>query len=241
MVNKLTLVIIGCGGVASYLLPPLIRTFRGSDILLVDGDTLEERNLDRQLFEASAVGSNKAEALAQLYTGPLVQLKVLPEYFHSPEQLLKALGKSEQEMESVWLLSCVDNHTARRRILEAADRFQCRTILGGNEFTDAEAMVYAPVWEGTKADPRVYYPEILTDNNDDPLRPVGCQGETQQAHPQLALANNSAASHMLHLLWFYEMEYRKLGDDFRDYAPAKHNNNFSRIATSTVGDLKNEC
>lgn len=55
--------IIGAGGVASYLLPVLIKTFPIPNLWLRDADKLEERNLDRQLFSPDQIGQFKAEAL----------------------------------------------------------------------------------------------------------------------------------------------------------------------------------
>ena len=46
---KLNALIVGCGGVTSYMLPALKNSF-DLEVTLVDGDTLEKRNLDRQLF-----------------------------------------------------------------------------------------------------------------------------------------------------------------------------------------------
>ncbi|MDV7396813.1 hypothetical protein RZS08_35775, partial [Arthrospira platensis SPKY1] len=62
MKHALNLIIVGAGGVTSYLLPPLIRSFFTSGVL-IDGDTLEERNIDRQLFDQTFIGHGKAPAL----------------------------------------------------------------------------------------------------------------------------------------------------------------------------------
>ena len=56
--------IIGCGGVGSWLAPSLCLLRSPQEVILVDGDTLETKNLNRQLFTPEQVGSNKAEALA---------------------------------------------------------------------------------------------------------------------------------------------------------------------------------
>jgi tRNA A37 threonylcarbamoyladenosine dehydratase len=59
--------IIGCGGVGSAIVPSFCRLKSPAEITLIDGDTIETKNLDRQLFDARQVGQNKAQALAGKY------------------------------------------------------------------------------------------------------------------------------------------------------------------------------
>jgi tRNA A37 threonylcarbamoyladenosine dehydratase len=47
--QKLKALIVGAGGVTSYMLPALKNSF-DLEVTLIDGDILEKRNLDRQLF-----------------------------------------------------------------------------------------------------------------------------------------------------------------------------------------------
>ena len=66
--------LIGCGGIGSQLLPSLVRylSFRPEPrplLVLVDGDVFEPANRSRQLFPDDALGTNKAEALAQVFRG----------------------------------------------------------------------------------------------------------------------------------------------------------------------------
>jgi hypothetical protein len=226
-------VVIGCGGVASYLLPCLLRTFKVPRLILHDGDTLEERNLDRQLFSSEQIGMNKAEALADLIREqfPEQQIEVVPEYFHE--------GTSVDSMAT--LIVCVDNHTARRNALSVADSLTCNTVIAGNEYTDASGMMYLPQWRGTALDPRVRYPEILTDKRDDPRRPESCQGVAQQANPQLAMANFGAANHTLWLLWYWLIEVRSLDRAVvESFSPIEHSNNFNRFRTALSGEVNKE-
>ena len=46
---KLNALIIGAGGVTSYMLPALKNSF-DLEANIIDGDKLEKKNLDRQLF-----------------------------------------------------------------------------------------------------------------------------------------------------------------------------------------------
>src|SRR5687768_2700450 len=72
------IVLVGLGGIGSQLLPSLVRyvAFRPEPrpmLVLVDGDAYEPSNRTRQVFPESAVGTNKAEALAEVYRGLTVQ------------------------------------------------------------------------------------------------------------------------------------------------------------------------
>ncbi len=42
--------IIGAGGVGSWLTPAMCMLIKPEDITIVDGDKLEDKNLNRQLF-----------------------------------------------------------------------------------------------------------------------------------------------------------------------------------------------
>lgn len=63
--------VIGCGGNGSHLVPDLARFLstleKPVSLTLIDGDTVEEKNLIRQHFIRADIGRNKAEVLAQRY------------------------------------------------------------------------------------------------------------------------------------------------------------------------------
>lgn len=193
-------IIVGCGGVGSWLATVLSKMQKPSTILLVDGDTLELKNLDRQLFSESDIGTNKATALStKLGTA------ARPEYFVDGPDWGSHPGAT------YWC--CVDNNRGRREILKCADRVNAMAIIMANETHSAEAYYYDPEWRGTNKDPRVYYPELAEDVGIDPLAAtVGCTGVALQANPQLASANFMAASLGLHLWNMYRYFYREITD-----------------------------
>lgn len=187
--------IIGAGGVTSWMLPPFLRTFCLTDddtlnkMVIQDGDILEERNLDRQLFDAKFIGLNKAQALAKKYGIK----QVIPHYLSTPENICNTL-----------LLVCVDNHIARRHALDMCDSNHTNAcIMAMNEYFDAQALIYCREWKDTIKDPRIKYPEILTDES---ANPVSCQGEAQISSPQLCLANLMSAMLMLKLIYMWYVE-----------------------------------
>lgn len=187
-------IIIGAGGVASYLIAPLCLTFQPSSILLIDKDVLEEKNLSRQLFRPDQIGQNKAEALGSLHadTNPKVTFEHMTEWFTDA-------GALPEKTDAI--ICCADNHLARFAAVQHADRIGCYCYIGGNEYLDSQAFVYHPDWKGTQRDVVVRYPNIATDHTGSPVR---CQGEILESTPQLAVANMNCAAKLLHLMWVYE-------------------------------------
>lgn len=223
--------LVGCGGVGSWLLPALIKLLEGAEskptIHLIDGDKLEAKNMDRQLFSPADIGSFKADALANLYIRQYPSIKSLPTF----------LTPSTEVADHSLFFGAADNHTARRTILQLVDRFGGKAIIGGNEYTDAEAYLYEPDWLGTPADPRIYYPDILTDTTNDPTGLAGCTGEAAVSSPQLVLSNYLAGGYMLHLFYFHYVERPKLERDIKPFWPVIHRSTFSRLSTELYGQL----
>lgn len=233
-VNK-TIVVVGCGGVASWLLPCLTRLMEGAEakprIILADGDKLEPKNLDRQLFDESDIGKFKSDALAARYAkGYKGKLVSHPEF----------ISDSWDAPAHSLYLGCADNHAARKTILALVDQHGGKAIIGGNEYTDAEAYYYEPAFKGTNQDPRLYYPTIMSDHTGDPTAPQSCQGEAAVASPQLVLANFAAAHHMAHLLWYHCVERPsytpEVQEEIRSFWPIHHRSNNKCLDTLRVRD-----
>ncbi len=220
---KATFYIIGAGGVGSWLAPALCLLTKPSQVILMDGDKLEDKNLNRQLFTKADIGKNKAEALASRY-GCQAQ-----PYFYSAHFI--------NHLKSDWLIVCADNHPARKAALQMCDDYGCRAIVACNEKTSAEAFYYQPDWAGTTLDPREYYPEILTDDTGDPRqRAIGCTGEAQVATPQLVTANMLAAGLAGHLIMVWALEAQKLDEETLAFLPFKLVANMSRLESFRVCD-----
>lgn len=178
--------IIGCGGVGSWLTPSICLLKGADQVTVIDGDLLEQKNLNRQLYTVGEVGEKKSDALAAR-TG----CRSIPHFYNA--------GTVTHQPED-WILCCVDNNAARITALKACDTYRCQAIFGANETNSAEAYYYRPDWKGGQQDPRVYYPELLEDRGRDPL---GCTGQAQEEKPQLVSANFMAAALVQHLfvLW----------------------------------------
>lgn len=224
-------IIVGCGGVGSWLSHLLVRLLPKLDpcpvLILQDGDRLEEKNMDRQLFLVEDVGKNKAEALAHAVGRYYYKTKAEPTYFH---------GFVELPPRSL-IICCVDNHPARRFILDAVDLSRdAHCIIAANEFTDAEAYLYLPQWKETPADPRLYYPEILNDDSGDVTGTVTCAELAQSTSPQLAMANYMAAGQAAYLFWFLVTEAAALTGEDAQLWPVHHSTSIFKAQSLKLQD-----
>lgn len=191
-------------------------------VLCMDGDILEEKNLNRLIFSRSDLGRNKAQVMGERYG-----CEWLAEWF--------SYGVRSYD-EHDWLIGEVDNHPARAAMLDTCDLNKCRAIFAGNETYSSEAYVYLPEWKDTRLDPRVYYPEILSDTSGDPRRAgIGCTGEQQVKNPQLATSNLMGTALLCHLFVIHAMESRKLPKEAHKHLPHRLFCTFSRMGYSTIG------
>jgi PRTRC genetic system ThiF family protein len=109
--------ILGCGGTGAYVVGHLSRLisvlprneYQTFNLTLIDGDKVEQKNLERQHFIHKDLGLNKAEVLATRYAAAFgIQIKVIPSYLEKP----LALTEHNPDL----LISCVDNNASRRVI-----------------------------------------------------------------------------------------------------------------------------
>src|SRR5688572_3687924 len=81
--RPLQIILVGAGGTGARMAPDIARLLnRGDSLIIVDPDTVEEKNLIRQHFVRPDVGRYKAEVVAQRATiaaapGVVVDTKVM--------------------------------------------------------------------------------------------------------------------------------------------------------------------
>ncbi len=102
------IVVVGCGGTGGFVADGLARLLPLSiSLVLIDMDTVEERNLNRQSFTSADIGLFKSEALAKRLAGKYqrpVQYSVLP------------VGAGD--LPRGIIVGCVDNGLARQAIAD---------------------------------------------------------------------------------------------------------------------------
>ena len=129
--SRFAVTVVGCGGTGGFVAEGLCRLLPPrADLVLVDPDRVEERNLGRQNFTREDMGRFKSEALAHRLArryGRAVGYTVLPVVM--------------AKLRSGLVIGCVDNGLARRDI---AARIPHRSFM----YSAASPMptVTAPSW-----------------------------------------------------------------------------------------------
>jgi len=196
--------LVGCGGTGATLAPQLARLLyyhsNGPERLdLVDADTIEERNLERQPFDPEAVGGGKAATLAGYLWEPFPDLacRAHCDYLDRP-LALKFLRAEPNPM----IILAVDNDATRKASLEACDMINGDFLWISPGNADASAgsgTIRGTVcWWGRRegvtigVDPRTCFTNIASPGDDIPR--VGTCTEQAPSHPQLIAANFLAAA-----------------------------------------------
>jgi molybdopterin/thiamine biosynthesis adenylyltransferase len=229
---KLNALIIGAGGVTSYMLPALKNSF-DLEANIIDGDKLEKKNLDRQLFRTNMVGEYKAKALMRQYNFRQKDGQAICQYFD--RSMLDTPYKIFFSQADVYICA-VDNHPARKAIIETALRYSKPVVVCANEYHTSQAFIFDPSLASMQCQsyhPFERYPEITTDKSGSP---ISCQGDALESTPQLAIANQMAATFGNYLVWsWFGMPHKP---DMIDYKPVEFQSTFSRMQTKTMEDFK---
>ena len=108
------IIVLGAGGTGSILIPALIRYLKSrsgftiESFTIIDGDTVETKNLERQNFISRDLGENKAEVLARRYSALFgMSISSIGEYL-THENYEKIIPNK-----NVYLFSTVDSMLAR--------------------------------------------------------------------------------------------------------------------------------
>lgn len=115
--TKFQIVQIGCGGTGGYLIPPLSKFIShlppsvSAKYIIIDGDTVEERNVLRQNFLPEDIGKNKAAVLGERYGVETADMFV-------GEQTMPFILSTEKDVINI-VIGCVDKVEARLGFIAA--------------------------------------------------------------------------------------------------------------------------
>lgn len=199
-------VLIGLGGIGSHLVELLARTLVFSQskrapkrLILIDGDKYEERNKERQRFQAVA---NKAESIKD-WIGPIfseIEIEAKPHFVDESNIFVFV-----KEGDAVFL--AVDNHATRKLVSDhAATLSNVLIISGGNELYDGNIQVYERRDNKDITPPLTWlHPEIELPRDRNPAE-LNCQELAKAGAPQILTVNSMVASLMLNAfcLWLEE-------------------------------------
>lgn len=129
------IILLGVGGVGSFALDALYRT-GVTNITIVDFDTYEESNLNRQLGSEGNIGRVKVEALAEKYPGvEILQAKV-------DEQWIDDFDFSSYD----YILDAIDDVKAKIYLIKRQYK-KIITTSGSAKRVDPSKIEYISIWK----------------------------------------------------------------------------------------------
>jgi PRTRC genetic system ThiF family protein len=117
--HDVTIALVGCGGTGSHIAQSLARLAAhcrdtggpAVQLVFLDGDVVEPKNVGRQLFSMADVGTNKAQALAARFSAVFgLRIVALPQMIAEQEQLTRSQGSQGI------VIGAVDGAAGRRAI-----------------------------------------------------------------------------------------------------------------------------
>ena len=121
--DTVNLLLIGCGGTGSWLAPSIARlarvvkdSGREVNVVFIDGDSVEDKNIPRQNFCEAEISMNKAVTLANRFGAAWgLEIEAIPSMLRSDMQS-KVFATSHFSLQI--FIGCVDNAAARKTIAE---------------------------------------------------------------------------------------------------------------------------
>lgn len=200
--NLEKIVIIGLGGIGGYTIGPLARflrskTFTG-DIILVDGDTYEQKNLDRQMFGNEWMGTNKAEYHA------LVTKTHLPELESQISHINSYIGEHDIKKlitDDTLVITAVDNSAVRKFVQDrCAELKNVVHICAGNDLVTGQVQIYAKA-DNKELTPSIYERSPDFNSTDDDRSALTCNElHDLDGGSQTIFANMFAATQVLNFV-----------------------------------------
>lgn len=205
MTTPATYNLIGAGGTGSILYNLMLRyldTWHGHHktkfaLQVIDGDQVETKNYDRQLFGPMAVGKNKAAALVEASAFTPVHGKIYPR----PEYLGKAnIAKLIRETDTT--LIAVDNYSCRALIEAHVKTLKHATVInGGNEMTNGSCQLYLRRKGKNLTPPLSHWHDEIAYKGTDDRAAMSCAAVAAiPGGEQTIIANGMSAITMLNML-----------------------------------------
>ncbi len=211
---RICIVVVGTGGTGGNLVAQLGRflvDFSRYDVTvsvaIVDGDTVEMKNISRQPYELEDVGLNKAVALGEKVSQCFgVEIISYPEYITEAYQLENVFDRMHSygskfitygATDIDILVGAVDNHAARNVMSEwFTKRNNIETILyidSANEQHCGEVVIAKKKSGRIESPDRFWHFKHLSEEIGKPVTEMSCE-ELNNAFPQHYATNSLAAT-----------------------------------------------
>ena len=201
--------VIGAGGIGSHLVEPLARYLSYVEyyweVTIVDGDSFEERNRERQRFSKAGINKAASMVLSLREQFPKVHFRAKEEYV-TERNVVSII----REKDIVFM--GVDNHATRKLVSDrCCELEEVLLISGGNSYTDGDVLIHwrqnncnmtPPI---TQTAPDINVPKDKNPGEFTEADRQGCQAQAL-TNPQLIFTNLDIACCMLNCYYAYEQE-----------------------------------
>ncbi len=213
MALKMKIAIVGCGGTGSAFIEKFTRylaAFRKHNLpieklLIIDGDSVETKNLKNQAFMPEDVGYKKSAVLADCMNGFLNDAgsdfiyQSYGEYLVNHQELMDIIGATGEKDELVIIIGACDNHACRLLMEDVFFDEKLPNVFlydSANEFKTGEVVFAHKIKSRVLSEPRSkLFPDVLSGD----LRNVtemSCE-ELNNVAPQHILINQLAALQLM--------------------------------------------
>lgn len=202
-------IVVGAGGIGTWLCAGLVRLlewkYPGSGLIIVDGDTYEEKNKERQDF--NKIG-NKAVVKAQELTPQFPNTTIIPvpkwvvgdDFAGVADEDSPKIKASELIREGDVVFAVVDNFAARSILFNAARQLDNIDVFtGGNDDELFGSIYHYQKRDGVEitCHPEEFHPEYINPPDKNPGE-LSCQERSEiEGGTQLLATNMAVASFIL--------------------------------------------
>ena len=208
---RYNVVIVGAGGTGSHFISRFSQYLSSKkdiecNVSVVDGDYVEEKNLERQNFVSFDLMQNKAEAICQAVEETYgLTFTAYNNYLDKAEDLYSIIADMPSSryvdgynVETIpIIIGCCDNHRCRQ-VMEAEFNHLANVIYidSANEFDYGEVVIGAKIQNNLISPSRAFYfPDVLT-SKEKSKSELSC-GAINKAQPQHLITNVEAANIIL--------------------------------------------
>lgn len=202
-------VLVGAGGIGNWLAAGLVRLlewkYPGSGLIIVDGDSYEEKNKERQEF--TKLGNKavvKAQELIPSFPNttiiPLAKWVVSDDFSGVADEDSPKITATQLIRENDIVFAVVDNFAARKIIFDAASKLNNIDVFTGGNDDDLFGSIYHyQKRDGIEitAHPAEFHPEYNNPPDKNPGE-LSCQDRAQiEGGTQLLATNMAVAAYIL--------------------------------------------
>lgn len=193
-------ILVGAGGIGGNVARDLPKLLVKQDhkMIVIDGDTVEEKNCVRQPFQTQDVGQNKARVLARKINS-FYNIDCEARDFYITDKELDVIVAHCSDYVPVFI-GCVDNDKTRKLIEKAYIEYKGSAVYIDGANSEFDGNIYI-----SRKDSDNKYGPIRSDvyKLDDDINPglVGCEIKASKGEMQYLITNNKIAAWIIDVVY----------------------------------------